>query len=123
MPTTATGLFPVLTTADLDGLLRFYRDLLGGTVGYRFPDDGPVQFVSLDLGSGHLGIGVVENAVTGPQRTSLWVNLDRCDDAVAAVRGVGLEVVEEPVDQPWGERVALVRDPDGNAVYLSSPAG
>lgn len=22
----------------------------------------------------------------------------------------------EPVDQPWGERVAYVRDPEGNAV-------
>ncbi|WP_255437192.1 hypothetical protein [Cellulosimicrobium sp. TH-20] len=32
------SLFPVLTVADLDRSLGFYRDLLRGTVEYAFPD-------------------------------------------------------------------------------------
>jgi lactoylglutathione lyase len=27
---------------------------------------------------------------------------------------------DEPTDQPWGERMARVRDPDGNEVIVGS---
>jgi lactoylglutathione lyase len=27
-------------------------------------------------------------------------------------------IVEDPVDQPWGERVARVLDPDGSVVHI-----
>jgi len=30
-------------------------------------------------------------------------------------------VVLEPADQPWGERVAYLADPDGNLVMLTAP--
>ena len=33
-------IFPILTTNDLPAALRFYRDLLGGTVTYQFPAEG-----------------------------------------------------------------------------------
>jgi len=33
----AAPFFPILATRDLNGLLRFYRDLLGFTVTYEFP--------------------------------------------------------------------------------------
>jgi uncharacterized glyoxalase superfamily protein PhnB len=32
-------------------------------------------------------------------------------------------IVEEPADQPWGERVARVVDPDGNLVLIGQAAG
>jgi lactoylglutathione lyase len=31
-------------------------------------------------------------------------------------------VTEEPADQPWGERVARVLDPDGNEVIVGQKA-
>ena len=40
------------------------------------------------------------------------------DAACAAVRATGAPVVLEPTTQPWGNRSALVRDPDGNLVNL-----
>jgi len=43
---------------------------------------------------------------------------DDCDAAVERLRGGGATIVEEPVDQPWGERVARVLDPDGNLVLV-----
>jgi uncharacterized glyoxalase superfamily protein PhnB len=50
----------------------------------------------------------------------LWVDTDDCDAAVARLRAAAVEVVEEPADQPWGERVARVSDPDGNVIILGS---
>lgn len=37
--------FPILSTPDLPRTLAFYRDLLGGTVEFEFPDpDGQVVY-------------------------------------------------------------------------------
>ena len=40
---------------------------------------------------------------------------------MTALRTGGATVTEEPTDQPWGERVARVLDPDGNEVIIGSP--
>lgn len=46
-----TQLFPIISTADLQRSLGFYRDLLGGAVAYEFPGpDGEVVYASLDIG-------------------------------------------------------------------------
>ncbi len=55
-------------------------------------------------------------------RFSLWVYVDDCDAAVDRFRDAGVTVTEEPADQPWGERVARVLDPDGNLVILGQRA-
>ena len=113
--------FPIITTPDLERSLGFYRDLLGGTVSFAFPPEGPPAYVGVDLGTSHLGIGhdpAVDLA--GEQRIALWVYTADCDAVVAAVRDAGGTIVEEPVDQPWGERVARVHDPDGNRVIVGA---
>jgi lactoylglutathione lyase len=119
-----TSLFPILSTADLSRALGFYRDLLGGVVSYEFPGpDGEPAYVGIDVGSSHLGIGLDRTAAAPPgarKAFSLWVYADDCDAAVERLRDAGVEIVEEPADQPWGERVARVRDPDGNEVIIGA---
>ena len=51
---------------------------------------------------------------------SVWVYASDCDAAVELLRSAGTPVLEEPADQPWGERVAKVGDPDGNVVIIGS---
>jgi lactoylglutathione lyase len=116
-----TELFPILSTPDLERLLGFYRDLLGGIVSYSFPgEDGTPAYVGLDIGSSQLGIAL-ETAVVDaarPRPISLWAYADDCDAMVERVRSSGGTITEEPADQPWGERVARVLDPDGNEVMI-----
>jgi lactoylglutathione lyase len=111
--------FPIISTPDLERMLVFYRDLLGGTVEYGFPTDQPV-FVSLRLGASSVGIAHDPDTTVGigGQRFALWAYVDDCDAAVAAMSANGVEIVEAPQDQPWGERMARVRDPDGNEVIV-----
>jgi lactoylglutathione lyase len=113
-------LFPILVTADLRAALGFYRDLLGAKVSYEFPaPDGEPGYVGLELGEAHLGIGRDPSAAPETsERFSLWVYADDCDAAVARLRAAGVTIVEEPTDQPWGERVARVLDPAGNVVLI-----
>jgi uncharacterized glyoxalase superfamily protein PhnB len=112
--------FPILSVAALEPSLRFYRDLLGGTIEYAFPPDGEPQFVTLKLGDSTLGLG----ATTGGPASgagagySLCAYVADCDAAVAAIREAGYEIREEPNDAPWGERMARAGDPDGYEVLL-----
>ena len=114
--------FPIISTPDLARALGFYRDLLDGVVAYQFPPDGDPDFVSLDIGTSHLGLGHdPSRPPDGRGRPfALWVYADDCDAAVERLRAAGVRIVEEPVDQPWGERVAHVEDPDGNTVIIGA---
>ncbi|MGH3646579.1 MAG: VOC family protein [Micromonosporaceae bacterium] len=117
-----TEAFPILTTPDLTRALAFYRDVLGATVSYQFPPEAEPSYVGLKLGSSDLGIGLEPETVTGAdgQRISLWLYAEDCDTAVARARTGGATLVEEPTDQPWGERVARLLDPDGNLLVIGS---
>ncbi len=118
-----TQIFPIISTADVPRALGFYRDLLGGTVSYQFQGpDGEPAYVGIELASSHLGIGRQPpgTASLEAHSISLWVYADDCDAAIERLRGAGVPIVEEPTDQPWGERVARVRDPDGNEVIIGA---
>lgn len=122
---TVTETFAILGTRDLERALGFYRDLLGGVVTFSYPDaHGKPIYVGLDLGSSHLGIGVEAELADAPRprAMSLWIYTDSCDSLVDRLRGAGALIVEEPADQPWGERVARVLDPDGNEVLIGQRA-
>jgi lactoylglutathione lyase len=63
-----------------------------------------------------IGIGAVGAA--GEDR--FWVYVDDVDIAFERLRASGAPVVAQPEDQPWGERVARIRDPGGHLVYLGT---
>ena len=71
-----------------------------------------------------IGLGPVEigfaasKAVDPPGRVALWFYCDDVDAEVEALRAAGIEVTREPEDMEWGERMAMVLDPDGNEICL-----
>jgi lactoylglutathione lyase len=121
-------MFPMLSTENLERSLGFYRELLGGTETYRFPESGPPAFIVLKLGESDIGLGAMGTAPPlhgQPQRPAqghrieLCVYVDDVDGTVEKLRAGGVPIVLEPKDQAWGERVAYVADPDGNLVMLT----
>lgn len=113
-----TEAFPVITVPDLPAALDFYRGALGFSERYRFPAEGDPVFVTLRLGTSDLGIGA--DATAGYE---LCVYADDCDEAVATLRAAGAEIVAEPADQPWGERLARAIDPAGHRLMVLSRLG
>ena len=121
----ATELFPIIATPELDRSLTFYRDLLGGTVSFEFKGpDGSPSYVGVDVGRSHLGIGFEADVAASPlpRPISLWIYVDDCDAVVEKMRRSGVTIRAEPADQPWGERIARVVDPDGNEVVIGARA-
>ena len=128
MPVTVRAAFAILYCDDLPRALGFYRDLLGMEVGFAYPPEGEPGFVSLTLGDCELALADVRGQETGThglavrprggQRFEVCLRVDDVDAAVAEWRGAGVPVLVEPTDQPWGERLAYVQDPEGNPVML-----
>jgi lactoylglutathione lyase len=114
-----TEAFPIVTVADLPAAIEFYRDRLGFAETYRFPQDGEPVFVTLRIGTSELGLGADPDATAIPGY-ELCVYTADCDAAVEELRAAGTPVVDEPADQPWGERTARVTDPAGNRVLILS---
>jgi len=46
---------------------------------------------------------------------------DDCDATFEQLRAAGAEVLQEPIDQPYGVRDCAFRDPAGNMLRFSQP--
>ena len=117
MPTTIR---PVIVTHDLDRLLTFYTGLFGAQEVMRFPDEGPVLYVGLRLGDSELGLSASSDVSPGdPGRMLLSIEVAEVDALLVGVDGLGGTATGGANDMPWGQRVAHIKDPDGNVVNLT----
>ncbi|MER5651802.1 VOC family protein [Streptomyces sp. NPDC002131] len=113
---------PVIVTADQDALLGFYTKLFGAEESFRVPAEGPAFYVGLRIGDSDLGLVAREDAATGAaSRILLSIDVDDVDETLARVAALGGSVSGGTNDMPWGQRVAHIKDPDGNPVNLTQP--
>jgi lactoylglutathione lyase len=109
--------FPIISVNNLESVRGFYEQL-GFRQAYQFPAEGEPGFVSLERDGSTIGIGV--GGDRDEDRFAIWVYVDDVDRVVEELRSTGRRILAEPEDQPWGERMARVRDPAGNLVYVAT---
>jgi catechol 2,3-dioxygenase-like lactoylglutathione lyase family enzyme len=102
----------LLRPADYERSVHFYGSVLGLAV-FREWGTGTVFF----LGGGYLELSRSAGPVVD-DKLSLWLQVRDVDAEHDRLAALGVEVVEPPVDQPWGLREARVRDPDGLLLVL-----
>jgi len=120
-----------LYTRDIEGGIRFYRDLLGFRETFRTPKVGTPSHVELKLGGFVLGLGTVEaakrvhgvDANPGSPAMALVVWTENVDQAFERLKAAGAPVVQPPHNTGNNNRNALCRDPDGNLVEIVSKVG
>jgi catechol 2,3-dioxygenase-like lactoylglutathione lyase family enzyme len=118
---------------DPDAAVSFYRDTLGLTVqnevareGFRWivlstPNQPEIQIVLSQPQAGRskedgeaIAALLAKGELGGINFST--EDLDATFEKAAAAPGV--EVLQEPVSQPWGVRDAALRDPAGNTVRI-----
>jgi catechol 2,3-dioxygenase-like lactoylglutathione lyase family enzyme len=127
-----------LPHTDAEASVAFYRDVLGfevrKDVGYdrmRWitvgPQGQPDTAIVLTPPAVDPGINDVERAtVLGLMAKGSFGGIvlatDDVDAAFAAIESRGADIVQEPIDQPYGVRDCAFRDPAGNMVRLQQSA-
>ena len=122
-----------ITVNDVDESIAFYGDALGLKV---LNDVGSGDYRWVTLGSdAQPGLGIVlsvphagrsqedgdamQELLTKGVLPLLVFSSDDLDRTFEKVRASGAEVLQEPIDQPWGPRDCAFRDPSGNTVRIA----
>jgi len=120
---------------DPDAALAFYRDTLGfevrldvGYEGMRWitvgPADQPSTSIVLHPPGADPGITdderrtIAEMMAKGTYATIVLATAD-LDGTFEQLQARGAEVVQEPIDQPYGIRDCAFRDPAGNHIRIN----
>ena len=113
---------PVIITADQDTLLGFYTKLFDAEEISRVPEEGPAFYLGLRIGDTDLGLVTrTDLGTVAAPRIVLSIGVDDVDGTLARVTALGGSVSGGPNDMPWGQRVAHIKDPDGNPLNLTQP--
>jgi catechol 2,3-dioxygenase-like lactoylglutathione lyase family enzyme len=126
-----------LIVHDYDAALAFYRDVVGLEVRNDVDFEGQ-RWLTLGAPDQSVEIGLEIPGYyphTSPQDTRATADLlakgllpgiifvtGNCDETFEKIRASGAEVVQEPIDQPYGVRDCAFRDPSGNMVRFSEHA-
>jgi catechol 2,3-dioxygenase-like lactoylglutathione lyase family enzyme len=121
-----------LFAEDLPRTSAFYRDVFGLTAVHEDDDSTAFRFGGtilnvLRVGAAHELVGPAPvGAADAGRRLQLTVWVDDADAVCAQLKEHGVELLNGPVDRPWGQRTAAFADPAGHvwevAQDLSQPA-
>ena len=128
-----------ISVHDHDQALAFYRDLLGLEVradvkygGMRWTTVGPTSQPDVNI--------VLEPPAADPNAPAtdrkfmqemlakgllrgVIFSTEDCDATFEHIRAGGAEVLQEPMDQPYGVRDCAFRDPSGNLIRFNERKG
>ncbi|OLE77936.1 MAG: lyase [Actinobacteria bacterium 13_1_20CM_2_65_11] len=123
-----------ISVHDHDEALAFYRDLLGLEVrldvkyeGMRWTTVGPKgQDVNIvlepplaDPNAPLADRKVMKEMLAKGLLRGVIFSTEDCDATFEHIRAGGGEVLQEPIDQPYGVRDCAFRDPSGNLIRFS----
>jgi uncharacterized glyoxalase superfamily protein PhnB len=127
--------YTYLEVDDHEAALAFYRDVLGLEVRNdvalefgRWLTVGPGDQPELGIVLQSVGVGrppedaqALRSLLAKGSLAGLVFTTGDVDGVFEKVRASGAEVMQEPMDQPYGVRDCAFRDPAGNMVRFSQP--
>jgi catechol 2,3-dioxygenase-like lactoylglutathione lyase family enzyme len=125
--------YTFLEVDDHDAALAFYRDALGLVVRMDVktefgrwltvgPKDQPgigIVLQTVGVGRGPEDAQALRSLLAKGSLGGVVFSTDDLDGVFETVRASGAEVMQEPMDQPYGVRDCAFRDPAGNMVRIS----
>jgi catechol 2,3-dioxygenase-like lactoylglutathione lyase family enzyme len=117
----------VLLVKDFDKCMNFYKDMLNlkvknkdeGFVAFELEGDQEIAVMSLEAASKMISRDAIDPGKQGTHRILLAMFVQDTDKTYKELRAKGVDFVKPPTTQPWGQRTAYFRDPDGNLWEIS----
>jgi catechol 2,3-dioxygenase-like lactoylglutathione lyase family enzyme len=123
-----------ITVDDQDKALAFYRDALGLVLNtdaalgpFRWltvspPSQPEIEIVlaTPDMGHGPEDTEALRGLLAKGALAGVLFRTGDVDAAFEQVRATGAEVMQEPIDQPYGVRDCAFRDPFGNHIRIGT---
>jgi lactoylglutathione lyase len=109
-----------LFTADLDRSRSFYQDVFGLPVTFEDQDSAVFRFENTLINVLRIAAAdelVAPAAVAAPDAGPgfvLTIGVDDVDSVCAELSRRGVELLNGPMDRPWGVRTASFMDPGGH---------
>lgn len=116
-----------LFVEDVPTTKQFYREVFGLPVVFEDDDSAVFRFGSMLVNLLRAGAAgeLVEPAPVGDAdagvRFQLTIEVDDADETCADLRARGVELLNGPIDRPWGVRTATFRDPAGHVWEIAKP--
>ena len=107
-----------VSVTDIERSVEFYKRLGLEQIVASYPHYA--RFVCPDGDSTFSLHGLATGEELPQQSTSVHFECDDLDGKVAELKRNGVEFDMDPTDQPYLWREAILRDPDGNLIFLFS---
>jgi PhnB protein len=122
-PARRQGLVPYLQVRGADQLISFMRQAFGGEELRRETlPDGSVCHAEVRIGDAEISMAEATDEYP-PTQTSLHLYVEDADTAYSRALRAGATSEYAPVDQPYGDREAGVKDQFGNSWYIATHKG
>ena len=106
---------PRIVVDDVAAQVHFLRAVFAAS-----GDVEPGRPAEVKIGDSVLMISSTDEREAFP--AFLYIYVDDADEAFRRAIEAGAAVLEEPLDTPYGDRRAMVRDPFGNVLQIAHPA-
>ncbi len=114
-----------LFVVDLAASKRFYEAAFGLSAVFETEDSAVFNFAGtfVNLLSVASAPELVEPAAPSNAgvRAVFTINVDDVDAVAADLQAKGIELLNGPMDRPWGPRTASFSDPDGHVWEIATP--
>ncbi len=126
-----------LAVDDHEKALHFYRDVLGLEVrndvsfeGMRWVSVGPPAQPEVEIvleppcpEASPADRQVIAELMAKGVLSRVVFATEDCDATFERIQASGADVIQEPIDQPYGVRDCAFRDPAGNLLRFTQPLG
>jgi len=121
--------YVILYVENLEKTKHFYEKLLGLELRNEFG-----TYIEFNTGTTILSFNTREggrevtslpipNGVRKEQTFELGFVTEDVEGVIESLREEGVPILMEPVEKPWGQKVAYAEDPDGHYIEICSPIG
>ncbi len=116
----APAIQPYMHPLRVDPVMNFLkRAFAAEDLGRYTTPDGVVHHVTIAIGDSHLEMGEAQGPYQ-PMKSMFYLYVPNVDDVYRTALAAGAKAMQEPADQPYGDRVGAVTDIFGNQWWIAT---